>query len=388
MRVVDAMPSTETITEHTLTFRTSDESELTNVLLAVQSLDGAVILPGEIFSYNATVGERSEDRGFRAGLMYVNGQVVSGIGGGVCIPSTALYNAALNAGLEIVERYNHSGPVSYAEPGLDAAVVFGLKDLRFRNNTKDPIAIHAGVLGNALTVTLQGRRVLGRRIVVEAVDLSRLGFTEEKALDETVPEGQPEVEQEGRPGYIVTVVRTVYQGDRVVSRETVSHDVVAARNRIVKINPLDDPTSPEALARAKEEAATAAAQQAAEKPEAEEAASETPAVTETPGENAEKPADPVRPEVLTKKESAPKKATETPTAPAEPKAAENRKPEASKSVKPSDARPEAPKAASLKVTPPKADQAKPEAPRPAVKVELPKAEPRSYSQYPMWPRQM
>jgi hypothetical protein len=246
----------KTLGEWELTFHGEDTNEAQNVALCVQELDGVVIPAGGIFSFNDTVGERTEDRGFRPGLMYVAGQVVTGLGGGVCIPSTALYNAALNADMEIVERYNHSGPVSYATPGLDAAVVFGMKDMRFRNTSAEPVMIHASVLGNKLFVGISGRPVPGRRVVVERTGFTPLPFTEAQTADATAPAGEPQVKQTGRAGWIATVVRTVYQGDKIVRRETVSRDTVAPRGRVTLINPLDDPESPEALAAA--EAALAA----------------------------------------------------------------------------------------------------------------------------------
>lgn len=273
------------VAEHTLTFLTQDEDERTNIMRAVESIHGAWIRPGETFSFNAVVGERTEGRGFRAGLMYVSGRLVSGIGGGVCIPSTALYHAALQAGLEIVERFPHSGPVSYAEPGLDAAVAYGYKDLRFRNDTEGPLLVRAQVEGNTLTVSLLARKPTGRRVEITTADKSRLDFAEETVADVEAPEGEPVVEQEGRAGFTVTVVRRIYAGNKLLRREIVSRDVVAARNRIVRINPLDDPESPEALAAA--EAAKAEAIAPAEPAKAEMS---VPATEAKPAGHTERPA--------------------------------------------------------------------------------------------------
>jgi hypothetical protein len=240
----------KTIGQWELTFHGDDPNEAENVALCVRELDGVVIPAGAVFSYNDTVGERTEDRGFRPGLMYVAGQVVTGLGGGVCIPSTALYNAALNADMEIIERHNHSGPVSYATPGLDAAVVFGAKDLRFRNTSDEPVVLHANVLGNTLSIGITGKPAPGRRVTVERTDLSSIPFDEVRTPDPTVPRGEPQVKQAGRAGWNVTVVRTVYQGSKVLRREIISRDTVAPRERAVLVNPLDDPASPEALAAA------------------------------------------------------------------------------------------------------------------------------------------
>lgn len=254
------LPVEKTLGAWELTFRGEDANENENVALCVAALDGAVIPPGEVFSFNDTVGERTEERGFRPGLMYVAGQVVTGMGGGVCIPSTALYNAALKADMEIVERYNHSGPVSYATPGLDAAVVYGMKDLRFRNTSDAPVTLHANLLGNILSISITGKPAPGRRVVVERTEYSPLTFSEVQTPDATIPEGTPQVKQEGRAGWTATVVRTVYQGDKVLRRETVSEDTVAPRSRVLLVNPLDIPDSPESQAAADAALATATAE--------------------------------------------------------------------------------------------------------------------------------
>jgi hypothetical protein len=240
----------KTLGQWELTFHGEDPNEAENVALCVRQLDGVVIPAGAVFSYNDTVGERTEDRGFRPGLMYVAGQVVTGLGGGVCIPSTALYNAALNADMEIIERHNHSGPVSYATPGLDAAVVFGAKDLRFRNTSDEPVVLHANVLGDTLSIGISGKPVTGRRVTVERTDLSSIPFEEVRTSDPAVPRGETLVKQAGRAGWTVTVVRAVYRNNKLVKRETISRDTVAPRARAVAINPLDDPASPESLAAA------------------------------------------------------------------------------------------------------------------------------------------
>lgn len=232
--------------EHTLTFG-QEENQVTNVALCVQSLNGITIPPGAVFSFNNVVGERSEGRGFRPGLMYIAGEVVTGVGGGVCIPATAVYVAALQADMEIVERYHHSGPVSYAEPGLDAAVVYGLKDLRFRNTSDAPVTLKTMLLGNRLSVQIDGRPTPGRHVEISRSDMQILASQTVYTPDPEVPQGAPVVEQEGRTGYIVTVYRTVTTNRRVVRRDALGRDVVAARDRVVRYNPADDPAAIEEM---------------------------------------------------------------------------------------------------------------------------------------------
>ena len=102
-----------------------------------------MLTPGTIFSFNQVVGEASLNNGFKEAPIIVNEQFVMGAGGGICQVSSTIYNAALDAGLSIIERHNHGLPVSYLPPGLDATVAYDYLDLKFQNNLKTNILIHA-----------------------------------------------------------------------------------------------------------------------------------------------------------------------------------------------------------------------------------------------------
>lgn len=127
-----------------------------NVRLATTSINGKLIRPGEVFSYNDTVGPRLKKNGFRDALIYVKGKMIPGTGGGICQVSSTVYNAALLSNLEILERSNHSMPVPYVPLGRDATVAYGLRDLKFKNSTSAPIYISAHIVGSRLTVGIYG----------------------------------------------------------------------------------------------------------------------------------------------------------------------------------------------------------------------------------------
>jgi vancomycin resistance protein YoaR len=136
-----------------------------NVRLAARFINGTLLAPGDVFSYNDTVGERSEERGFDVAHQYLNGKVVDAVGGGVCQPSSTLYNAVLYSGLKIVERHNHSMPVRYVSPGRDATVSYEGPDFRFANNTEGIIFIGASADGETLRFRLFGEKPLARKVV-------------------------------------------------------------------------------------------------------------------------------------------------------------------------------------------------------------------------------
>lgn len=125
----------------------------TNIILATTSLNNYLLLPGEIFSFNAANGPRTAERGYRPAPVIVGHTVVPGLGGGVCQVSTTLYNAVLQANLEVVERYPHSQPIGYVPPGMDATVADTL-DFRFRNNTDNLIMIRASNWNGSIDIRI------------------------------------------------------------------------------------------------------------------------------------------------------------------------------------------------------------------------------------------
>lgn len=130
--------------------------EAANVRLGAALLQGQILRPGERFSFNERVGPYTYERGFRDGPEYRGGQVVAAPGGGICKVASALFNAAVLAGLTIEERHPHSMQVPYVPPGQDAAITYPSKDLRLRNDRESPVILWAEVQDRTLTVALYG----------------------------------------------------------------------------------------------------------------------------------------------------------------------------------------------------------------------------------------
>lgn len=126
-------------------YAASNRNRTTNLIIASNKINGTVLMPGEIFSYNKIVGERTIAAGYKEAPIYVEGKVQDGLGGGICQIATTLYNAALFANLEIVERSNHQFVPSYANASRDATVVYGAIDFKFKNNREYPIKIVCSV---------------------------------------------------------------------------------------------------------------------------------------------------------------------------------------------------------------------------------------------------
>ena len=133
------------LSEFSTKYSASNKNRTTNLILASNKINGTVLMPGETFSYNKVVGERTIQAGYKEAPIYVSGRVENGIGGGICQITTTLYNAVVYANLDIVERSNHQFVPSYAGPSRDATVVYGAIDFKFKNNKDYPIKITCSV---------------------------------------------------------------------------------------------------------------------------------------------------------------------------------------------------------------------------------------------------
>ena len=148
----------ELLSEFSTSIAGSSAGRRENIKKAVSAIDGTLISPGESFSFNEKVGPRVSERGYKIAPVMVRGELVPGVGGGVCQVSTTLYNAVLLAGLRVVRREHHARPVKYVSPGRDATVVYGYIDLIFKNEKDAPIYIQGEVKGGRMIFRIFGRR--------------------------------------------------------------------------------------------------------------------------------------------------------------------------------------------------------------------------------------
>lgn len=144
----------DTLSFFTTKYDISNKDRSTNLELAASKINGTIISPGEEFSYNKTVGARTISAGYKEAKIYSNGQVVDGIGGGICQISSTLYNSVIFANLDVTERYNHQFLTSYVSPGRDATVVYGVKDFKFKNNRSFPIKIEMNVRNGIVSCSI------------------------------------------------------------------------------------------------------------------------------------------------------------------------------------------------------------------------------------------
>jgi vancomycin resistance protein YoaR len=143
-----------------------------NIRLAARSLDGTVLEPAQVLSFNRRIGQRSAERGFQPAPVILHETRDVQIGGGVCQLASTLFDAALIAGLRTTERHRHSYPVDYIPLAQDAAIVWGAKDLKILNCLDQRVRFRADVLGTTLTVRIEGDRPVGGEFDLETVENS------------------------------------------------------------------------------------------------------------------------------------------------------------------------------------------------------------------------
>ncbi len=208
-----------------------------NIEVACRHIDGTVLLPGDVFSYNAVVGPRESEAGFRMAPVIIRGKLEDGMGGGVCQVSTTLYNAALLADLEIVSRTHHAFPVHYVSPGRDATVAYGSIDFRFKNNTDAPIAVAADGSGGRVLMRVFGKRVPGREVRLERTGVETIDAPVKTTVDPKLPLGKRVLVDPGRSGHRARLWRVVKVNGQLSKREMISSDSYSAFTRIVTVSP-------------------------------------------------------------------------------------------------------------------------------------------------------
>lgn len=211
-----------------------------NLQLACRAIDESLLRPGEVFSYNSAVGNRSKERGFRMAPVYADNDVRPGMGGGVCQPSTTLYNAALLAGLDIVERHPHMMPVHYVQLTRDATVEWaqGL-DLRIRNNLTHPVFIKASAAGGRVTMTLLGNQSDKVDVDLIVSNISTTPAEVKEIPDETLEPGTRKVEEPGRAGHRGTLTRIVRRNGVEIKRDGHT-DYYRPKTKVVLVGPSAD----------------------------------------------------------------------------------------------------------------------------------------------------
>lgn len=207
-----------------------------NVERAAHAFDGMRIKPGEILSYNATVGPVDAANGWKEASVIVAGELVPGIGGGVCQVATTLYGAALRANLEILERHPHQLAVSYIPPSEDAAVAQGYQDLKIRNTTPGHLLLQTEAGDGTVTFRLYGDLPPGQEVRIASEVTGTVPFPTRIVADSTLAPGH-QVATEGVPGLTSVAYRLVFLDGELVKREGLSQDRYLPTAAVIRVGP-------------------------------------------------------------------------------------------------------------------------------------------------------
>jgi len=216
------------------------QAEGYNIGLAAQQLAGSVVQPGEIFSQNGTIGPYTEYRGYQAGPTYAGNQLVTTVGGGVCKIASVLYNVVTFSDLAVIMRSCHSMTVPYVPPGQDATVYYGVKDIRFLNNTDGPVVIWSQKVGDTLYMALYGRHKPPQVTWHHTVQ-KHLKYWTEYRHNPNLPPSTEKVTAPGQDGFVIKSWVTVKTPDGKVTSKEKGGSWYNASPRIIERGPRKQP---------------------------------------------------------------------------------------------------------------------------------------------------
>lgn len=226
------------LSTYSTTFSTSNVNRSTNIRLAAKKVNGVVLMPGEEFSYNKVVGQRTAAAGYKSAAVYSGGKVVNGIGGGICQVSSTLYNAILRANLQTVKRSNHRFATGYVPLSTDATVSWGGPEFIFKNSRKYPIKIVCQVIGGKIKVDIYGcKEEVEYDVEIKSETLQIIPSKVTYRVNTALPKGTTKKIQSGHAGYKSRAYRILKLNGNVISKELLSTDTYAQLETIIEHNP-------------------------------------------------------------------------------------------------------------------------------------------------------
>lgn len=277
------------IAEFTTSFTTSGSGRSHNVTAAAKALNDTLLMPGDIFEYGKIVAKAEKEYGYKEAPVIMKGKLTPGIGGGICQVSSTLYNAALHAGLDIVERRNHSLMVHYLPAGLDATFADGYVNFKFRNSTGKQLLIRTVVHNKRLTVKLFGTMPENVEYKTETVQIKVNQPKTVYVANDKLALGKQDTLQKGEPGYVVESYLVKWVDGKFVERKKLSRDTYRTQDSLIAVHPQDPRLNPEVTTPAPTSAPTP---EPTDSPTPEPSNSPTPEPSPTPGED-EGPIEPI-----------------------------------------------------------------------------------------------
>lgn len=223
------------IAKYSTRYDPTNNNRSNNLSIASKKINGTILMPGEVFSYNKVVGERTIAAGYKSAGAYAGGRVVQDVGGGICQISSTIYNTALLANLEIVDRSNHQFQTSYVPVSRDATVSWGALDFKFKNTRKYPIRIEASAKNGVAKVSFYGiKEETEYDVVIQSKTLSYIPSTVKYIDDNSLELGKEIVEQAGYSGCKSEAYRILKLNGEIVSKTLLSKDTYDPMQKIIR----------------------------------------------------------------------------------------------------------------------------------------------------------
>jgi vancomycin resistance protein YoaR len=215
-----AMGIKERIATFTTEYSPSNAPRVNNIHVLSDALNGTLIAPGEVFSFNGTIGQRTAAKGYQEANAIVGGKLVPQLGGGICQVGTTIFNTVFFSGLPVVERKNHSQYISSYPKGRDATVSWGGPDFKFKNDTDHWILIATSYSNSSVTISLYGTDP-GYEVTYKTGDWTEIVAPPAREVkDATLPAGTKVIDERGVSSRTIVVTRTVTKGGAVVRTDT------------------------------------------------------------------------------------------------------------------------------------------------------------------------
>lgn len=223
------------LSKYTTVYDESNQNRSTNIKLASEKIDGTILMPGETFSYNKIVGQRTIKAGYKEAAVYMGGKVVDGIGGGICQVSSTLYNAVLEANLEIVDRKNHYFITGYVSASKDATVSYGTIDFKFKNSRNYPIKINCTSQNGICQIIISGiKEEVEYEVVIEEKITEIIPYTTKYIETKTLEKGVENEIQKGVNGYKSEAYRILKLNGQIITKTLLSKDSYNPLQRVVE----------------------------------------------------------------------------------------------------------------------------------------------------------
>lgn len=222
------------LASYSTTYNAGDYNRSNNVELSARKINGVVLMPGEEFSYNKTLGKRTPEAGYKPAPAYVGGKTVNEYGGGICQTSSTLYNVVLLSNLEVTSRTNHCYPASYVPISRDATVSWGTLDFKFKNNRKYPIKIKSTAGGGTVKIDILGvKQEDDYEVEIQSYVSSTIGFKTQYEDNPNLEEGKEKVIQSGSNGCVGVAYKILKKNGNVISKTLLSKDTYSTKTKIV-----------------------------------------------------------------------------------------------------------------------------------------------------------